>query len=98
LSDIDSHPCDFHPAVNAISRVKEALTNGATVYRIFLVLFIDGFGIYRRASHSTDGIYVTLGNYNRADRHKLPNIWTLGNCNWLPRYALTVFRCCCKQE
>ena len=76
VADIDSHPMDFKHFSEKL--VKEAVRNGCRVYRIFLVLYIDGFGIYSRAAHTIDGIYVTLGNFDRHDRHDLANLWPLG--------------------
>ena len=78
VADIDSHPMDFKHFSETSKLVKEAVRNGCRVYRIFLVLYIDGFGIYSRAAHTIDGIYVTLGNFDRHDRHDLANLWPLG--------------------
>ncbi len=60
------------------TRVRAAEAAGCEVIRLFIVAFIDGFGLFRRASHSTDGFYATLGNFDRRDRHNLENIWCLG--------------------
>ena len=76
ISDIDLHPCDQF--VFDRTRLSEAESRGCQIYRLFIVLFIDGFGVFKRTSHTTDAFYVTLGNLDRKDRHKLENIWCLG--------------------
>lgn len=78
ILEIDSHPCDFEHHVKTVKLAKEAERNGFRIYRFFLVLYIDGFGLFQRAAHTTDGIYMTLGNFDRRDRHDLSNLWTLG--------------------
>jgi hypothetical protein len=86
VADIDSHPMDFKHFTETSKLVKEAERRGFQVFRLFLVLYIDGFGLYQRATHTTDGIYVTLGNLNRRDRHDLSNLWPLGkNVLCLPK-------------
>jgi hypothetical protein len=76
INSIDVHPCDQHSFDS--SRLRAAESAGIEIVRLFIILYIDGFGLFRRAAHTTDGIYAALGNLDRNDRHQLENIWCLG--------------------
>jgi hypothetical protein len=46
--------------------------------KIFLDIYIDGFGAFRSAYHSLGGIYLTIGNQPAELRQKLRNIFLVG--------------------
>ena len=48
VADIDSHPMDFKHFTETSKLVKEAERRGFQVFRLFLVLYIDGFGLYQQ--------------------------------------------------
>ncbi|KAI1102952.1 hypothetical protein F4804DRAFT_247491 [Jackrogersella minutella] len=44
------------------------------VYTVSLILFADGFGLYRTMHKSIMGIYLSIASLKRADRHRQMNV------------------------
>lgn len=51
---------------------------GVPVLPLYIHLYFDGFGLYRRKYHSTNGMYFALGNMPRSEGAKKENIGTVG--------------------
>ena len=58
--------------------VRDAESKGIKIVRLFVELYVDGFGLWRKVQYSPDGIYIMFGNDSRADRNHLDNIHCLG--------------------
>ncbi len=76
LSLIAPHPTNVFRY--DLSGIRHAEAKGIRIVRVFVELYLDGFGIWRKIKHSPDGIYITIGNQRRCVRIKLDNIHCLG--------------------
>jgi hypothetical protein len=76
LKDVTPHPTNAYEY--DMRAVRDAESKGIRVLRLFVELYIDGFGTWRKVQYSPDGIYISFGNESRQTRNQLDNIHCLG--------------------
>jgi len=76
FSKVAPHPT--HRFQFDLSELHKAESRHVRIVRVFLELYIDGFGVFHKKSYTPDAIYMTFGNQTRSTRNKLENIWCLG--------------------
>ncbi|KAL0984635.1 hypothetical protein UPYG_G00144490 [Umbra pygmaea] len=54
------------------------IPTGVPVLPLYIPLYFDGFGLYRRKYHSTNGMYFSLGNFPRSEGAKRDFISIVG--------------------
>ncbi|PKB98919.1 hypothetical protein RhiirA5_505983 [Rhizophagus irregularis] len=64
------HPSEFAP-------LDEPETH-LPIYKLFIDLYYDDFGIFRNVYHSLGGVYVQIGNMLFTERNRLKNHFVLG--------------------
>jgi hypothetical protein len=69
---------DRHLLPVEMHRLQLAPEPSMETLKIFLDIYIDGFGAFRSAYHSLGGIYLTIGNQPAELRQKLRNIFLVG--------------------
>ena len=55
-----------------------SIDSGVPVLPLYINLYSDGFGIYKRKYHSTKGVYMCLGNQPRRLTAERRNMYVLG--------------------
>ena len=73
FSKVAPHPT--HRFQFDLSELHKAESRHVRIVRVFLELYIDGFGVFHKKSYTPDAIYMTFGNQTRSTRNKLENIW-----------------------
>jgi hypothetical protein len=71
------HPCDVYDHSDLCDR-EQQLALDQLVFKVMIILYIDGFQVYSKSRASVDGIYISLGNMPRALRNQLANIFCVG--------------------
>ncbi|CAC5401075.1 unnamed protein product [Mytilus coruscus] len=57
---------------------KPDIPKGVPVLILYLHLYFDGFGLYRRKYHSTNGFYMSVGNLPRREGAKRASMHVIG--------------------
>ncbi|KAJ8381123.1 hypothetical protein SKAU_G00019010 [Synaphobranchus kaupii] len=78
------------PPLCSQGQPRLAFPTGVPVLPLYVHLYFDGFGLYRRKHHSTNGLYFSLGNLPRTEGAKRESIGIvgLGEPEALPRASV----------